>query len=218
MRVPLAEYGRLELGGAALGSAALAVGAWQLAPPLAAASLLPVAFTAWFFRDPERSIPAGPGLLVSPADGTVTEIAEVDEPEFIGGKAHKIGIFLSVFNCHVNRAPCAGRVGYVRYRPGKFLNAMNLESSSRNENNYIGLIDTDAGGLRVGVKQIAGLIARRIICACAVEDRLERGTRIGMIKFGSRTELYLPAGAGFRPEVRLGDKVRGGKSILGRVA
>lgn len=218
MRVPFAEYGRLEMGGVALGSAALAAGAWQVAPPLAAVSILPMAFTAYFFRDPERRIPSEPGLLVSPADGTVTEISEVDEPEFIGGRAHKIGIFLSVFNCHVNRSPCAGRVAYVRYRPGAFMNAMNLESSTKNENNYIGFIDTDTSGLRIGVKQIAGLIARRIVCACAVEDRVQRGDRIGMIKFGSRTELYVPAGVGFRPEVELGDAVRGGRSILGRVA
>lgn len=203
---------------AAVGSAALAAGVWPWFPPAAGAALLPLAFSAWFFRDPERAIPAGPGILVSPADGRVTEISEVDEPEFIGGRAHKIGIFLSVFNCHVNRAPCAGRVAYLNYTPGEFLNAMNPQSSTRNESNYIGFADTEAGGMNIGVKQIAGLIARRIVCARKAGDRVARGERLGMIKFGSRTELYVPAGRGFLAEVSVGQAVAGGRTILGRLA
>ena len=178
-------------------------------------SIIPAVVTLWgvlFFRDPVRAIPEGESNIVAPADGKIVEITEVDEPDFIGGKALKIGIFLSIFDVHINRAPCSGSVEMISYRPGKFLNALKQESSRVNENNSIGITGS---GCRMLVKQIAGAIARRIVCACEEGDLCARGEKLGMIKFGSRTELYVPAGADFHLSVKLGEKVRAGSSVLG---
>ncbi len=177
-------------------------------------------FTLYFFRDPRRVPPGDERTIVSPADGKVVDIEEVDEPEVIGGKALRVGIFLSIFNVHLNRAPLAGRVNFVKYRPGKFLAAFNERATSENESNTIGLETGHAapggGALRLKVKQISGIIARRIVCACREEQELARGERFGMIKFGSRTELYLPVGAA-ELAVGIGDKVRGGRTVIGTV-
>ena len=172
-------------------------------------TLVPVllaAFFMWFFRDPNRVIPAAPGLVVSPADGKVEEAEWI---ETTAGSRVRITIFLNVFDVHVNRTPVGGVVTLVEYREGQFLNAMNAESAVHNEQT---LITIDAGGYEVSFKQIAGLLARRIICNLRVGDRVERGQRMGLIKFGSRTDILLPAHAELR--VKPGMRVKGGSSVL----
>jgi phosphatidylserine decarboxylase len=163
-------------------------------------------FFLWFFRDPERRIPAGLGEIVSPADGVVTEAEWI---ETAAGSRLRLSIFLNVFDVHVNRAPVAGTVKAVEYREGSFLNAMKPESVIMNEQT---LVVIDAGGYEVSYKQIAGLLARRIVCSVKVGDRLERGQRVGMIKFGSRTDVLMPAEA--VPQVKSGARVRGGSTVL----
>jgi phosphatidylserine decarboxylase len=170
----------------------------------------------YFFRDPERVIPQDAGAVVSPADGTVTHIEEVYEPDFPGERALRVSIFLSIFNVHVNRMPCAAEVAKVRYFPGAFLDARNPDSAVRNEQLWIDAVATDTGR-PLRVKQISGAIARRIVCWLKPGDRLGRGERIGMIKLGSRTDLLLPAGDVGGVCVRVGAKVRGGATILLRI-
>ncbi len=164
---------------------------------------------AWFFRDPARRIPREAGAIVSPADGKVTEIAPNEDAARGPVPGTRVSIFLSVMDCHVNRAPCAGEVRAIRYRRGRFLNALSPASGDANESNWISL---DCGQRGIAVRQIAGLIARRIVCRVSEGEVLERGQRIGLIRFGSRVELYLPAEA--RIEVRVGQKVRGGASVV----
>jgi phosphatidylserine decarboxylase len=197
-------------------SAALAAGAWFLHPWATPAPFLIWLFVMSFFRDFERRVPADPDAFVSPADGRVTEIVDCEEPTAIGGPAVKIGIFLSVFNCHVNRAPWGSVVDSVTYTPGLFLDARDPQSSFRNESNAIVFRD-DARAGKMLVRQIAGLIARRIVCTAKPGDRLERGQRIGMIKFGSRTELYVPKDRVASVAVKVGDRVYGAKTVLGRL-
>ena len=167
------------------------------------------AFFLWFFRDPERSIPSQPGQIVSPGDGVVTEIVAIETPE---GPRRRISIFLSVFNVHVNRSPIAGVLTHVRYQKGKYLNAMNSASSDQNEQN----IATIRGeGYEVTFKQIAGLLARRIVFNFKEGDSLARGQRVGLIKFGSRVDVLLPAVAEVR--VKLRETVNGGSTILAQM-
>ena len=175
-------------------------------------------FCLAFFRDPKRVIPDEQGLLVSPADGKVTEVATVDGVEGIDGPAIKISIFLSVFNVHVNRTACSGRVVRTDYQPGEFLDARHPECGIRNERNTI-VVEPDKG-IRgpVIIRQIAGLIARRIVCNVTSGDVLQRGQRIGLIKFGSRTDLLVPADSGLEPTVQVNDHVKGGATILMRSA
>jgi phosphatidylserine decarboxylase len=173
---------------------------------IAAIPVLFALFFLWFFRDPERPIPAGPGEIVSPADGVITE---ADWIETAAGSRFRISVFLNVFDVHVNRSPVAGTVKVVEYREGAFLNAMKPESGLLNEQT---LVVIDAGGYEVSYKQIAGLLARRIVCKVKVGDRLERGQRVGMIKFGSRTDVLMPAEA--VPRVRTGMRVKGGSTVL----
>jgi phosphatidylserine decarboxylase len=168
----------------------------------------------WFFRDPERRAAAPAAVLLAPADGTVADIEEVDEPGFIGGRALRIGIFLSPFNVHVNRAPCAGIVLFVGYKAGEFLPAYNPGAPTRNEAVTLGLQMPE--GIRVLVKQISGVVARRIVCAAQAGDTLDQGQRYGMIKFGSRTELYVPLSARPRALAVVRDKVAGGQTPLCR--
>ncbi len=170
----------------------------------------------YFFRDPDRPIPADADVVVSPADGVVTHIEEVEEPDFPGGRALRVSIFLSIFNVHVNRMPRAARITDVRYFPGAFLDARNPESAVRNEQLWLDLVDTETGR-PMRVKQISGAIARRIVCWVKPGDTPKRGERFGMIKFGSRTDLLLPAGQGREVCVKVGDAVRGGKTILLRL-
>ena len=177
---------------------------WSLAPVLLAA------FFLWFFRDPERHIPQGEGLVVSPADGKVTDVLRVSTPE---GESVRLSIFLSVFDVHVNRSPVGGLLSEVRYKKGEFLNALNPASAERNEQN-LAIIKADEG-YTVAFKMIAGLLARRIVFNPARGVRLERGQRIGMIKFGSRVDVLLPANAHL--QVKRGDHVKGGSSILASI-
>jgi phosphatidylserine decarboxylase len=170
----------------------------------------------YFFRDPERAIPAAADALVSPADGTITDVGEVAEPDFPDGRAFRIGIFLSIFNVHVNRAPRAGTVMQLRYYPGGFLDARHPQAGSTNEQLWIDLQDT-ATGRPIRVKQIAGKIARRIVCWLKQGEEVKAGVRIGMIKFGSRTEVYLPLEVPVEALVKVGDKVKGGSTILLRL-
>jgi phosphatidylserine decarboxylase len=182
---------------------------WLAAPAWAAIPLLAAAFFLWFFRDPERVIPEAPGLIVSPADGKVTDVS----PVVLEGKpCTRISIFLSVFDVHVNRAPVAGVIRSVDYREGKFANAMGAASSAENEQNTVTL---ESAGMTVVFKQIAGLLARRIVFNQKPGDSLARGQRVGMIKFGSRTDVIFPGPAEL--SVKPGDRVKGGSSILARV-
>lgn len=190
---------------AVIAIALIVVGWWQV-------SFLPIAlllFTLFFFRDPERAIPFDPNHAVSPADGVVMRVDEIPQDEFIGGPAKKIVIFLSVFNVHINRAPIAGKIAFVEYKRGEMLAAYKPEASEVNERNTIGI-----RGEKVSVKvnQITGLIARRIVCNVKEGDEVKQGDRYGLIKFGSCTELVLPASATVK--VQKGDKVTGGISIL----
>jgi phosphatidylserine decarboxylase len=170
-------------------------------------------FVISFFRDPERTLPTDPNVLVSPADGTVTHVDEVEEADFPGGRALRISIFLSVFNVHVNRIPRAGRVLRIRYFPGAFLDARHAECAVRNEQLWVDLEEIDTDRL-LRVKQISGAIARRIVCWLKPGELVQAGARFGMIKFGSRTEVLLPATEGVEMNVKVGDKVRGGNTVL----
>ena len=177
---------------------------WSIIPFLLAL------FFLWFFRDPERAIPQGEGLVVSPADGKVTETARITTPD---GESLRLSIFLNVFNVHVNRSPITGALRDVVYRKGQYLNAMNPASAEKNEQNKA-VIEADAG-YSVAFTQIAGLLARRIVFRPKVGDRLERGQRVGLIKFGSRVDVLLPGNAELH--VKKGDHVKGGSSILATI-
>jgi phosphatidylserine decarboxylase len=168
-----------------------------------------------FFRDPQRAIPADEHIMVSPADGKVSDITQIENDKLLGGPAIRVGIFLSVFNVHMNRSPCDGKVLAVTYRKGRFINAMNHSAASEeNECNTVVLGDAEDGRPIAVVRQIVGLIARRIVCTLAVDDRVERGQRIGMIKFGSRTELYIPLWLKPRLKVTVGQTVRGAADVV----
>ena len=166
-------------------------------------------FTAFFFRDPERAIPQGPRLVLSPADGRVVKLARAPDANPLGPGAQQVSIFLSVFDVHVNRAPIAGRVARVDYSRGEFLPAFDDKASLRNEQNSV-LLERE--GARVAFKQIAGLIARRIVFRKRVGEMVEHGERVGMIKFGSRVDVFVAEGVGVR--VKLGDRVTGGVSVI----
>jgi len=198
--VPDAYYYALPLGGAAVLLGWLAGAPWALPPILLAG------FFLWFFRDPERVIPDAAGAVVSPGDGRVTDVSPILVD---GGTRLRISIFLSVFDVHVNRSPVAGVIRDVRYQKGKFLNAMNAASAEQNEQNIVTL---DSTGQKVVFKQIAGILARRIVFTKNVGDRLERGERVGLIKFGSRVDVFLDASATLH--VKVGDHVKGGTSVL----
>jgi phosphatidylserine decarboxylase len=174
-----------------------------------ALAALPVAlalFFLWFFRDPPRRVPPGEGLLVSPADGKVTEAEWIETP---AGSRLRLSIFLNVFDVHVNRSPMAGTVTQVSHKTGLFLNAMRADSNVLNESNTVVL---EGEGYTLQVKQIAGLLARRIVCFVKVGDTVQRGQRFGLIKFGSRVDVLMPADAVLR--VKTGDRVKGGSTIL----
>jgi phosphatidylserine decarboxylase len=186
-------------------AAAVLVG-WFAQPAWALLPLLLALFFLWFFRDPERAIPDAAGALVSPGDGKVTDVSLVTVD---GAKQTRISIFLSVFDVHVNRSPIAGVIRDVRYQRGKYLNAMNQASAELNEQN---IVRVEGDGQVVVFKQIAGLLARRIVFTPKVGDRLERGQRVGLIKFGSRVDVLFDAAAVL--QVKVGDRVRGGASVL----
>lgn len=182
--------------GVALG---LGFGPWGTLP-----SILLALFVLIFFRDPEREPPAGEGLVVSPADGRVTAVE-------CGSTGTRVSIFLSLLNCHINRSPVSGVVREAHHTAGRYRPAWHARASSDNERNHL---EIESGGSHYGVTQVAGVLARRIVCSKRPGDRVERGERIGMIRFGSRTDLRLPPGAD--PLVSVGDRVRGGVTIVAR--
>jgi len=191
--------------------AAAAAAGGLLAGPWLGGSLFALAlFTLAFFRNPARAIPGDERTVVAPADGRVLEAGEITRPD--GSRAKRVGIFLSIFDVHVNRAPIGGRIAAVDYRAGAFLPAFDHEASLRNEQNSVTIED---GGTRVVFKQIAGLIARRIVFRKKVDDRVAPGERVGLIKFGSRVDVFLPPNVAVR--VKVGDRVAGGTSVLGEL-
>ena len=207
VRIPVAKEGVPFIGMSALATVVFAL--LQFSWP-AIAALVFTGFVLYFFRDPERIVPTEAGLLTSPADGKVIEITEAQEPWFSIGRTIRISIFMNVFNCHVNRAPVSGEVRKLKYRPGLFLSANRSRAMAENE--ACALLVRDDNGRSVVVVQVAGLIARRIVCYAQVGDRLERGQRYGMIRFGSRLDVYLPAGS--RILVRRGDRAVAGQTVL----
>src|SRR6476646_4645458 len=194
----------------ALGMAVVAAAIGWLTHSLAFAALpiLLGAFFLWFFRDPERTIPAGDGLIVSPADGNVTS---VESTQLNGAPCTRISIFLNVFDVHVNRSPIGGVIKSAVYKKGQFGNAMAPQSSDDNEQNTVTM---EGDGMTVVFKQIAGLLARRIVFNHKPGEKLARGQRVGLIKFGSRTDVIFPQPAEI--SVKLGDRVKGGSSVLAR--
>ena len=169
-------------------------------------------WVAYFFRDPERTGDRGERLAIAPADGRIVMISEVDEPAFIHGRALRVSIFMNVFNVHVNRYPVSGTVKYVHYNPGKFLNAAVEKSSLENEQMSVGL---ESGGDRILVRQIAGLIARRIVTYSREGERVEQGQRMGIIRFGSRVDLFLPPASRLR--VKVGETTVAGTTVIGEL-
>ncbi len=169
-----------------------------------------------FFRDPYRICPKETNLLLSPADGKVTNIEIVEENDFVGKRAIKIGIFLNIFNVHINRSPCNAKVERIIYKKGRYKNAANPEAGQVNESNDLYIIRRDNPRDKLIVRQISGAIARRIVCAAKQGQELTGGEKFGMIKFGSRTELYVPARANVKCLVQTGDKVRAGITPLVR--
>ncbi len=179
--------------------------------------LLLFGWVLWFFRDPPRDIPQTPGCIVSPADGTVTHVDTAEEGDYIGGAALRCSIFLSIFSVHINRAPAAGTVEFVQFRPGAFHDARSEESLSKNQNQDIGLAVSEPGlPAKMVVRQSTGAIAKTIVCPVRHGDRLRRGEKYGMIKFGSRTTLFLSPDAGVEWLVKPGDAVRAGETVLAR--
>jgi phosphatidylserine decarboxylase len=166
-------------------------------------------WVAYFFRDPERSGPRGERVVIAPADGKVVLIQEVDEPAFMGGRTKRVSIFMNVFNVHVNRYPVSGTVRYVKYNPGKFLNAAVEKSSMENEQMSVGI---ESGGVRVLVRQIAGLIARRIVTYSKEGEQVEQAQRMGLIRFGSRVDVFLPLDAVVT--AKIGDMTIAGTSVI----
>lgn len=223
MKIPLTRYGLRELIILPLLLTAVAVVFWDFLPAARpwvqiGLGLLGLAGTL-FFRDPHRSIPDDPNILLAPADGKITDIIEVEENQYIQGSAIRIGIFLSVLDVHINRLPCDGRVEYIQEQPGTCINAMRYEAASeRNRANSVGLVCTSHPAGKVLIKQITGAIARRIVCKCSVGQDLKAGDRFGMIKFGSRTELYIPRTKNAHVLVKKGDTVRAGTTVLVRYA
>jgi phosphatidylserine decarboxylase len=224
MRIPLTRYGLPEVVVYPAIIAGLMAGAALLAPFLpmgviVAAEVVLTLVLAWalmFFRDPHRRTLQDDTLLLAPADGRIADVETVDEKDFLGGPAVRIGIFLSIFNTHINRAPCSAKVEKITYRPGRYLNAMNRLAGKVNESNNLALRRTGSPQDRLLVRQISGAIARRIVCAAREGQQLVGGERFGMIKFGSRTELYLPASDRIECLVRVGDRVKAGLTPLAK--
>lgn len=220
MRIPLTKYGMPQVAYYPALTALIMLLFLFVRPPFwLLVELILGAVLAWllsFFRDPQRTIISDPNILLSPADGTIADIETVDEPSFIGGTALRIGIFLSVFNVHINRAPCTVRIEKITYKKGEFKDARDPNAGKVNEANDVAMTRLREPNDKLLVRQISGAIARRIVCAIKPGDELAAGQQFGMIKFGSRTELYLPADGKYKCMVKIGDKVKAGLSILVR--
>lgn len=221
MRIPITKYGLPQA--AVFPVAIIAVMAVLCAATLpewlfVSVQALLAATLVWvlaFFRDPYRPIPDDKSLLLSPADGKITDI-EVTDNDYIEGKAIRIGIFLNIFNVHINRAPCAARVEKITYKPGLFKDARHKQAGKVNEANDIAMVRTDSPFDKILVRQISGAIARRIVCEATPGNNLAAGQKFGMIKFGSRTELYVPAQSNIETLVKPGDCVKAGITALVR--
>lgn len=209
VRVGLAEL--LVLGGMLLILAALLGWFWW---PLSLPALVGFGLVVWFFRDPRREIPTGSATVVSPADGKVVQIVELEDP--VIGPAIRFDIFLSIFNVHANRASLPGRVVSVRYQPSPPLNAWRPASARRNEHLDLELASPDLGGRIIRIRQISGRFARRIVCWARVDDVFERGEMYGMIKLGSRTELVVPRDSALQIQTKVGDRVSAGSTVMAR--
>jgi phosphatidylserine decarboxylase len=208
LKIPIAREGfPYFLPLLALGGVILCFSPWYAAVPL-----VPAACLAWFFREPRRVPKCGESDVIAPADGRVMRTDEVLERGYMGRRVRRISIFLSIFDVHINYAPVSGTVDYMHYRRGSFKNAMRDVASVVNENNTIGIKCHDA---TLAVRQIAGMIARRIVCKCSVGEPVKAGDKIGMIKFSSRVDVFLPLEA--RILVAPGQRVRGGESVIARM-
>jgi phosphatidylserine decarboxylase len=206
--VPFAKEGFPFIGVAA---GITLIAAWLGWVPVAMAAAGLTLFICWFFRNPSREIPHGSGLVVSPGDGKVLAVEEEFEPRYIKDRAVRISIFLNVFDVHINRIPCEGVIEDVQYQPGLFLVASTPHATLKNEQNAL-MIKT-VEGAKVLCVQVAGLIARRIVCWVDPRDRAVRGERYGLIRFGSRMDTYVPVGTAIK--IAVGDRVKGGETILG---
>lgn len=231
MRIPLTSYARREItiyGGLGLLLTALWI---VLVPQWWYLAILPAIITGWvfsFFRDPERKVPQGENLIISPADGTITAIERVPTPPELAeadaagggdsaGESLRVSIFLSVFNCHLNRAPCAGRVMRIVYKIGRKVNALRGDSAQLNEQNIMVLLASRPSRPLL-VRQISGAIARRIVCQTSEGSQLAAGERYGMIKFGSRTDLVIPGDVAVELDIKVGQRVKAGLTVMGRFA
>ncbi|PHQ34063.1 phosphatidylserine decarboxylase family protein [Rhodopirellula bahusiensis] len=212
--LPFVRVGLAELIVMCTASVLLALIAGWFWWPLALPFVLIAGLVAWFFRNPRRQVPGSVGTVVAPADGKLVEIVEFDDP--VIGSAIRFGIFLSIFNVHANRIAMPGRVVRVRYRPGKFMNALRSESSKENENMDVELECPEIGGRIVRIRQITGQFARRIVCWARVGDVLQRGEMFGMIKLGSRTELVIPHDEALEIVAQVGEKVCAGSTVFAR--
>lgn len=215
MRIPLTKYGLRELLLFCIPCVAGIGFSLALFPWVVPIPLFFLSFLLNFFRDPNRQTPQDASLIIAPADGTVSHIVPVFEENYLKCDTTKISIFMSVLNVHVNRAPVKGRVEFLKHTKGKFLDARDDECFSSNENHLMGL-SLVGSDVKVTVKQIAGKIARRIVCASKVGEVLGQGQRFGMIKFGSRVEVFVPASVKIDVLVKVGDKVTAGKTVLAR--
>jgi phosphatidylserine decarboxylase len=196
----------------AFGSLITAILSAIAVPALLIAWALFALFTLYFFRDPNPHVPVGTNLVLSPAHGKVDAIDKITEAQFMGGECQRISVFLSVFDVHVQNAPVSGSIAFLKYSLGQFLNAMKAESASYNENVLLGFETSEPPGQKVGIRLIAGVIARRIVPFVQLGENVARGDRICLIQFGSRADIYLPLDAKLR--VQIGDRVVGGETIV----
>jgi len=198
----LAGFVARTVGDAILDIAGIIIGVWVLF----------AAFTFYFFRDPDANVPMGAHLVVSPGHGKIDEVENFNEAEFMGGPCQRISMFLSVIDIHVQNAPVGGHVRFFKYTTGQFLSAMKSESAIHNENCLIGFDSVETPGAKVGVRLIAGVLARRIVPFVNIGDAVARGERISLIQFGSRADIYLPMSA--KIKVKVGDRVVGGETVI----
>ncbi len=215
MRVPISTYGLKEVIFFTSALTCLLLVSLPLFPSISPICLVAIGFVLYFFRDPERQTIKDEKKLLAPADGRVMEIATVEEKEFLQRDATRISIFMSLFDVHVNRMPCSGKVEYLKHLNGSFLDARKKEAPTVNECNLIGLLLD--GGKQLMVKQIAGKVARRIVCPLSIGDSVEQGQRFGMIKFGSRAEIFIPKEIPCKILVREGQKVKAGLTVLAEI-
>lgn len=214
MRLPFAEYGSKELSFFGMGFFVFIILSLLFYPLVSIPLAICLFFILYFFRDPNRNPPEGEDKLLSPADGRIVSISHVHEDNYLKCRAVKIAIFMSLFSVHVNRISYGGKVEFIKHVPGKFLDARSPDSSEKNEHNVMGILAKD-GKTKIMIKQVAGKVARRIVCDCSIGQIVERGQRFGMIKFGSRLEVYIPEDADFEIAVKEEDMVSAGTTVLG---